>query len=644
MKALLFRWLYVVALLIFVTLIFYPGLSGNFLFDDKSNIVDNPSLQLFDGSFSSLISASSNGVASPLGRPLSMASFALNLHFMGADPFYFKLVNLLIHLTNGGLVFALTRQLWLRLAGDSNSFPAALWLTAVWLLHPINLAPVLFVVQRMTSLATFFTLAALCLYLYGRQTAGSRGWIAIAVSLLACWPMAILSKETALLLPLFILICEWLVLDGFRSAPPRILRSIVLILVLVVASVLIAKWDLIASGYRFRDFGPAERLLTEARVLWFYLLQMFLPWPDLFSLHHDDFPISHGLLSPPQTLLAIIGWVFLIALAIHRRQRSPLLAFAVAWFLAAHALESTLLPLEIAYEHRNYLASLGILLWLAALLFPPNAQKQGKVPRLVLAASFVFFCALVTTLRADQWGDEYRRTQLEATIHPDSARANYEAGVEIMERTFLSTNGGNSFAYQTARFHFRRSAELDRNNKAALIGQLYLDCLAGAPKDTGLQIALRGRFATSLFPPGDRSVVQSLSELLVENRLCLDGAEVQALLDAALSNPAAKGSIRGMIYAVAMDYAVAKTGSLPLGLSYARAAVDSAPGDIPLRINLVHLLLASGNKTEALQQYRSLSQLRIAPKDKSDFEQIGLKLRGMEQNISTPKAYSGKAE
>ncbi len=634
MKALLFRWLYIVALIVVVTLIFYPGLSGNFFFDDKPSIVDNPSLQLFDGSFFSLVSASSHGVASPLGRPLSMASFALNLHFLGAAPFYFKLVNLLIHLACGGLVFVLARQLWSRLAGGNNSFPAALWMTAVWLLHPINLAPVLFVVQRMTSLAAFFTLAALCLYLYGRQTAGSRGWIAIAISLLAFWPMAILSKETALLLPLFILILEWLVLDGFRSVPPRILRSMALILGLTVASLLMAKWDLLASGYRFRDFGPTERLLTEARVLWFYLLQLFLPWPDLFSLHHDDFTISHSLLSPPQTLLAIIGWGFLVALAIHLRQRSPLFAFAVAWFLAAHALESTLLPLEIAYEHRNYLASLGILLWLSALLFPPQEQILGKVPRLVLATSFVIFCALVTALRADQWGDEYRRTQLEATIHPNSARANFEAGVALVEKTFLSANGGNSLAYQTARFHFRRAAELNRNDKAALINQMYLGCLTGAPKDAALQIALNERFATTPFPPGDRGVVQSLSELLVENRLCLNDAEVQALLDAALSNPAATGSIRGMIYAVAMDYAVAKTGSLPLGLNYARAAVASDPSDVPLRVNLVQLLLTSGDKDQANREFTALIRMHIPPHSRADVAQLDQKLGNMKPNAN----------
>lgn len=630
-----YKWVYAVALLTIVTLAFYPGLLGGFFFDDNSSIVNNATLELFDGSLSSLISASLNGIASPLGRPVSMASFALNLHYLGAGPFYFKLVNLLIHLANGVLVFILARQLLLRITSNCDSFTPALWVTAVWLLHPINVPPVLLVVQRMTSLAAFFTLAALCLYLYGRQKAGRRGRIAIVVGLLACWPLAILSKETALLLPLFILICEWLMPDGFRPIPPRILRVAALILGIALASAIIAKWDMLAGGYIFRDFGPVERLLTEARVLWFYLLQLFLPWPDLFSLYHDDFPISNGLLSPPQTLLAIIAWGCLITLAIYRRRRSPLFTFAVSWFLAAHALESTLLPLEVAYEHRNYLASVGILLWLASLLFPPQAQTRGKVPRLTLAASFVFFCALVTSLRADQWGDEYRRTQLEATVHPNSARANYEAGAALVNKTFLGASGGNSFTYQTARFHFMRAAELDRNDKLAMIGQLFLDCLAKKPKDTNLQIALHKRFATSSFPPGDQGVIHKLSELLVENRLCLDDTEVQALLGAALSNPAAKGKIRGMIYAVAMDYAVANSHNLPLGLTYAKEAVNSNPGDVPLRINLVRLLLVTGNKTEALEQYRSLRLLRITPKEKPEVEQIELTLRGMGQNAGT---------
>ncbi len=110
-----FKWMCALVGVLIVVVVYWPGLQGGFFFDDASNIVENPALRLFDGSFYSLIDASVNGVASPLGRPLSMASFALNLYFGGLDPFSFKLVNLLIHLVNGVLVFLVVGQLWNRL-------------------------------------------------------------------------------------------------------------------------------------------------------------------------------------------------------------------------------------------------------------------------------------------------------------------------------------------------------------------------------------------------------------------------------------------------------------------------------------------------------------------------------------------------
>jgi protein O-mannosyl-transferase len=639
LKALLrhHRWFYAIALIIAVVLLYYPGMWGSFFFDDKPSIVDNPALRLFSAphrSFSDLLLASAGSVASPLGRPLSMASFALNMGIFGDAPFSFKLVNLLIHLANGGLIFVLTQQLWPHLTGRDKSFLPSFWVTAVWLLHPINLSPVLFVVQRMTSMAAFFSLAALILYLYGRQTGGSKGWMAIAAGLLVCWPAAILSKETALLLPLFILACEWLVLNSFRSVSLRVLWLGMFILGVAVAGILAMEWRFVAGGYRFRDFTLLERLMTEARVLWYYLLQFFLPWPDLFSLHHDDFPISRSLFSPLQTLWAIAGWLAVIVFVIYRHKRSPLLAFALVWFLIAHLLESTILPLEIAYEHRNYLATLGILIWLSDVLFSPPTQESGRVPKLVFAASFAVFCALVTTLRANQWGDEYRRATLEAAIHPNSGRANYEAATAVMDRTFFTANGGNAFAYQTVQFHLKRAAELDRNDKASLIGLLYLDCLAGYPNDTKIRAKLLARLSTTPFSPGDRGIVQGLSQLLVKNDLCLNDDEVSRLLNAALSNPMADQSMRGMLYAVAMDYAAAKIGSVPLALSYAKAAVESDPGSIALRINLVHVLLASGDLAAARKEYAALVKLPMPPVHRISFEQLRQKMNGMESNAS----------
>ncbi len=616
--------------------VYWPGLSGGFLFDDYPNIVDNSALRGFDGSLSSLVTASSNGSASPLGRPLSVASFALNLHAYGASPFSFKLVNLLIHLANGLLVFVLIRQLWARLDSTNakKSSIVAIWVTAVWLLHPMNLTPVLFVVQRMTSLAAFFTLAALCLYLYGRQASRGVAWATIATSLLLFWPAAILSKETGVLLPLFIFLCEWLILGSLRLVSRKIKWLGILALSLVLSSVLIAKWDFVVGGYAGRDFSLFERLMTEARVLWFYVLQLLAPLPNFFSLYHDDIPISHGLLAPPHTLLAILAWFALIAIAIYQHKRTPLFTFAVFWFLAAHVLESTLLPLEIAFEHRNYLASLGIFLWLGALLFPQQTQKNGQVARLTLALSFLFFCGLITALRADQWGDEYRRTQLEVASHPNSARTNYDSAVIIVRKTF-EVGSGNDLAYKMAQFHYQHAAELDRNNIAPILGLLNLDCATGRPKNLEFQRKLRERFAKARFNAENQAALNRMSVLLIEGRLCLDVTEVKALIDVALSNPAAKGYIRAVIYSVAMDYTAVKLRAPEIALSYARYAIDSDPTTVPFRVNLANLLLATNNVSEARREYNSILKMPITPSDKAGFDELGRRLISIEQNANT---------
>jgi hypothetical protein len=278
-------------------------------------------------------------------------------------------------------------------------------------------------------------------------------------------------------------------------------------------------------------------------------------------------------------------------------------------------LESTLLPLEIAYEHRNYIASFGIFLWLASLLLSDQEITQWQVPRLILAASFVLFCTLVTSLRSLQWADEFQRTQVEVADHPNSARANFQAAAAALQRTFES-GGGNPMAYQMVQFYYRRAAELDETSKAPLVGLIYLDCVTGVRKDPALRTSLLRRFSSTRFTFGDRSLVQSLSGLLVEKRLCMDDHEVKEFIEAALSNPSADGSMRGMIYAVAMDYAAAKMRSIPLALTYAQAAVASNPGSIALRVNLVHLFLQANSVDDARREYIILTERFQSVRDK----------------------------
>lgn len=620
------KWLYVLALFLAVLAVYWPGLSGSYVFDDHSSIVNNPNISLFKGTLESLQDASTGNISGPLGRPFSMASFAANQFISGTNPRYFKLTNLLIHLANGLLVLLLIRQLWAKLVGaDGRGELAAYFVTALWLLHPINLTPVLFVVQRMTSLSGFFTLAALNLYLYGRTLSGSRRWLTIGLGLIICWPAGILSKETALLLPFFILLIEWLALGSFRDLPAKWRLIGTAALPIFTLGTLYATWPLVEQTYLARAFTISERLLTETRVLWLYIGQTLTPWPDLFSLHHDDIIISRGLFDPPATALTTLAWAIVIGVAFRQRRKNPWLTFTVFWYLAAHMLESTILGLEIAYEHRNYLSSLGIFFGIAVLLLPVPSEKCLQVLRIGLATGFVIYCGLVTGLRAAQWGDEYIRTQIESNTHPKSARTHYEAARAILARQLPMGEISHS-AYQMARIHFQRAAHFDPNSKAAPAGILYLDCAVGMPKDPEVERILLGRMSMKPFSFNEQGFIQGLSDMFVSGLYCLDENSVNALIAAALSNPTATAKIRGMLHAVAMDYAVARLGSLPRGRLHAIAAVESDPGNAVLRINLIRVLLQLGETDEAKQQYAALKRLKIPAANRKEVENLELGL------------------
>ena len=616
---------------------YWASLFGGFAFDDYSNVVDNPALRGGDGSLASVVASATSGMASPLGRPLSMLSFALNYQIFGESPFSFKVTNLAIHYANSLLVGLVIWQM-LRHAAfkkEEHCVPTlAAALALAWALHPLNAIPVLLVVQRMTSLAAFFMLTGFALYLYGRQTKTALGWCAIALSICVCWPAAIYSKETGLLFPVYIVLCEWLLLGSFKTVPRKAIYLGACFTATVLLAVCWTKWELITGGYRMRLFTLEDRLYTETRVLWFYVQQMLLPIPHAFGLYHDDIEVSRSVISPPQTLIAIASWLGVIAMAYRQRVRWPLFAFAVFWFLASHLLESTILPLEIAHEHRNYLASLGLLVWIGSLVMPVRPDKRWRLPRMALALGFVLFCGFVTSLRSAQWSDDLTRKQVEVANHPQSARANYEFANAILRATFDAARG-SPMAYELVHSHMQRAAELDPGDKAALIGVLYLDCAAGKPKNTSATTAnLLERLARTPVTPSDRGLVQGLSGMLVERKLCMDDGEVTALISAGLSNPSLDGTVRGMLYTVAMDYAKVRMHNLPLTLEYAQAAVASDPGNAAFRINLIHLNLQSGKVDIARKEFVRLLAVPVDARQRAGLDRLKDIFEAIENNAS----------
>lgn len=415
---------------------YYPGVRGGFVFDDYPNIIDNTRVKVDHLSASALSAAAFSSEAGTLQRPVAMLSFALNHYFTGLDGAAMKWTNIAIHAINAILAFGLAR---LVLALGAPALPerrrrwGAGFVAAAWALQPINFLGVLYVVQRMESLSHLFVFGGLWLYLVGRQRQlrGESGRWPMGIGLLGGTALALLCKESGVLLPLYAWLLE-LCLPALRNAPDkrrvRWLFAAVLWLPCIAGLAWLAPYVLRPASFANRDFTLPERLLTEPRVLFDYLQWIVFPRLGEFGLYHDDYVVSRGWLSPPTTVLAVIGIALLAGFAWWLRDKRPIAALGVLWFLAAQALTATVIPLELMYEHRNYFASLGVCLVLADLLVLLPASGFARRIGALLAACALLYYGAITHLRAREWSEPLRFARTEAAKHPNSPRATYAYG------------------------------------------------------------------------------------------------------------------------------------------------------------------------------------------------------------------------
>ena len=402
-----------------------PGLTGGFLFDDAPNLED---LSAYGGvtDWGTFRAFVFGGWSGPTGRPLALASFLLNDNAWPSDPASFKYTNLMLHLLAGALLAWAALQLC-RFYGldERHAQWSALFGSAAWLLHPFFVSTTLYPVQRMTQLAAIFVFAALAAYLHGRRLFALRpraGLVWMGGALALGTVLATLSKENGALLPLLVLTVEFCAPPG-RPRLPLAFRALFLWLPsLAVLGYLLRQLDFTPGLWPDRPFDQPERLLTESRILWDYLGNLFLPRIEGSGLYRDDIALSHGIFDPPSTAWAIAGLVALLAAAFWLRRRAPFFSLAILFFFAGHLIESTWLGLEPYFEHRNYLP--------AAFLFLPLARGLDRLRQQVSAATVAVSAlailgtlAFLTHQRATLWGDAEKLEIYWALAAPDSPRA-----------------------------------------------------------------------------------------------------------------------------------------------------------------------------------------------------------------------------
>ncbi|MCB1699174.1 MAG: hypothetical protein KDI34_23385, partial [Halioglobus sp.] len=158
------------------------------------------------------------------------------------------------------------------------------------------------------------------------------------------------------------------------------------------------------------------------------------------GFHHDDIPLSTGLLTPVTTVLSLVGWALLLVVAFLLRQRWPLLWLAVLFFLVGHSMESTIIPLEMVYEHRNYLPATMACLALAYLIVVP-AARSGRVGVGYPLAGVVTVLSLLLFVRVQTWSDEVQLGRLNLMHHPESARANHLYANALLKKIHTAAQG-----------------------------------------------------------------------------------------------------------------------------------------------------------------------------------------------------------
>jgi hypothetical protein len=287
----------------------------------------------------------------------------------------------------------------------------------------------------MNSMAAMFYILSLYLYVKGRlaRRTGSK-WILFSGTVIAGL-LGLGSKETAATLPFFIFLYEWYFLQDLDSGWLK--KQIFPVVILLLCAGLLVFFYLgnnpvehIMAGYGNREFTPSQRILTEFRVIFFYISLLLFPYPGRLNLDHD-FTLSTSFATPITTVFSVIFLLILLLVAIGSARKHRLASFCLIWFFGNLVIESSVIGLEIIFEHRNYLPSMMLVLLTLFLIFPILKHSFVKVVFLcivmLLFSVWTYERNMVWNDKVTLWGDCVAKS-------PDKARPHNNLGVALKDQ------------------------------------------------------------------------------------------------------------------------------------------------------------------------------------------------------------------
>lgn len=421
----------IITLFLVAFTVYVPGMSGNFYYDDYRPLGGLSSVKDFE-SAALYVTTETSG---PLGRPVSMLSFLLNIDDWDNNIEGFLLFNITLHALNSILVYFLTFQIYKKL-NWSNAELASLFVATAWLVLPINISAVLITIQRMTLLSGFFSLIALNLFVRAKffeEHQPSKAIYLQTFALVGFGLLAIFSKENAILLPVFCLLLNKTIFKKASSTykyKDTVNFLLFLSLAVILSYLLYILFDT-EGTYPNRTFNMEQRVYSQLVILSDYIELAFVP--ELFSYNpfHDNYAIVE---SPFTSLSIFIRSLFLISLfliAIFTFKKHSVVSFSILWFFVAHLLESSIYGLELYFEHRNYLAFIGLLIGLS---YGINNIRRPHLKKALISSCTVYLALLmastfqITTI----WGDKEKSAYLWFKQQTGSTRASENLALTLL--------------------------------------------------------------------------------------------------------------------------------------------------------------------------------------------------------------------
>jgi len=614
------------SLVVLAFLIYSNILKSPFIFDDFNNIRHNPHIRLTKLTLEGVTRAGLESYSS--NRPIANISFALNYYFHQDNVLGYHLVNILIHAAAGFFLYLLVKTT-LNLPSLRSRYGSYEWIplftVLIWLVHPIQTQSVTYIVQRMNSMAAMFYVLSLLLYAKARLCPAGENkkkWSLFAGCVLSGL-LAIGSKEIAATLPFFIFLYEWYFFQDLNLPwLKRHLLPVAALLVFLSLSVLMYigthPLEYIYGGYQARDFTLVQRVLTEFRVVIFYISLLVFPHSSRLNLDHD-FTLSYSLIDPITTLLCLGFIAGLVVLAIFIAKRERLFSFCIFWFLGNLLIESSVIGLEIIFEHRLYMPSMMVSMLMVLLVYRHVKLEWVRVT--VLSAALILL-AFWTYERNSVWADDVKFWLDCAAKSPKKARPHNNLAVIIADRG----NINEAIAYFDKALQIKPEyAEAHNNKGLALARQGKLEEAVGhfseslqikpnyadAHSNLGNALARQGRL---------EEAIRHCSEAL---RIRPDFAKAHNNLGIALAKQGKHGKAMNHYFEalrIKPDYAdahnnlglaLARQGKLDAALSHYIEALRIIPDYAKAHNNLGNALASQGKLGEAVVHYSRV--LRIEP-------------------------------